>query len=64
MNRLPGHLTKSEVAERLGVKEKTIDRRRKVEPLLSNWVKAGKHLWLPEQALDRYLEYAMKRGRV
>jgi len=63
MNRLPGHLTKQEVAERLGVKEKTVDRRRKEEPLLAKWVKAGKRIWLPEQALEQYLEYAMKRGR-
>lgn len=64
MNRLPGHLTKAEVAERLGVDEKTVDRRRKEEPLLAHWIRAGKRVWLPIEMLEKYLQYAQKRGRV
>ncbi|MGV6815364.1 MAG: hypothetical protein ACWA5W_10225 [Phycisphaerales bacterium] len=64
MNRLEGYLTKEEVAARFGVDEKTVDRRRKTEPLLRDCVKAGKRIWFPEQMVERYLEYALKRGWV
>jgi len=62
MNRVPGHLTKQEVAARYGVDDKTIDRRRKTEPLLANCIKAGKRVWFPEEVVERYFQYAQKRG--
>lgn len=64
MNRLQGYLTKAEVAAKFGVDEKTIDRRRKTEPLLQDCVKAGKRIWFPEPMVERYLDYALKRGWV
>ncbi len=62
MNRLQGYLTKTEVAAMFGVDEKTVDRRRKTEPLLQGWVKAGKRVYCPVQVAERYFAYALKRG--
>jgi|GEM_PF-6450578 len=62
--RLPGHLTKEEVASRFGFDPKTLDRRRKEEPLLACAVKAGKFLWFPVEAVDAYWELGVKRGRL
>ncbi|HCT46292.1 MAG: hypothetical protein CMJ35_15255 [Phycisphaerae bacterium] len=64
MKRLPGYLTKTEVADLYGVDEKTVDRRRKTEPLLQGWVKAGKRVLCPKEVAERYLEYALKRGKI
>ena len=63
-NRLPGHLTKEEVASRYGFDEKTLDRRRKVEPLLACGVKAGKYIWFPIEAVNAYWEHGIQRGHL
>ena len=63
-NRLPGHLTKEEVSTRYGFDEKTLDRRRKEEPLLACGVKAGRNIWFPIEAVNAYFEYGIKRGRL
>lgn len=65
MHRPPGYITKEEAAQRLGVGVKTIDRRLKSEPLLSEAVlKAGRRLWIAEYCVARFFEYAKKRGCV
>lgn len=64
MKRLEGYMTKKETAERLGVDEKTVDRRRKIEPLLAKWVKSGKRVWIRKEDVEQYLAHALKRGYV
>ena len=59
-----GYLTKEEVASRFGFDPKTLDRRRKEEPLLAKTLIAGKRVWFHVDAVQAYWEYAMKRGRL
>lgn len=59
----PGYLSKEQAAERLGVGVKTLDRRLKTEPILAaDCIKAGRRLWIAEICVERFFEYARKRG--
>jgi len=60
--RPPGHISKKEAASRLGICEKTFDRRRKTEPMLSNVLLKGKELWFLEEVIQAYWDLGMKRG--
>lgn len=62
MSRLQGYLTKQEVAARFGVDDKTIDRRRKTDPLLKGWIKVGKRVWFPQEAVEQYFRHVQQRG--
>lgn len=57
-----GYLSKEEVASRFGFDTKTLDRRRKTEPLLAQTLIAGKRVWFPLEKIEAYWELGKKRG--
>lgn len=62
--RPPGHYNKKEAANRLGISEKTFDRRRKTEPMLSKVLRKGKETWYLEEVIEAYWDLGMKRGYI
>ena len=60
--RPPDHFNKDEAASRLGMCNKTFDRRRKTEPTLSRVLRIGKRTWYPIEVIEAYWDLGMKRG--
>jgi len=57
-----GYLTKSESAERLGVGEKTFDRRRAIGDLDAQVLRVGKQLWFLARDIEAHFKKCQKRG--
>lgn len=60
----PGYLSKIEAAQRIGFSTKTLDRRIKSEPLLSEVLRKGRQVFLPIAAVEAYFEMCQKRGHL
>ncbi len=59
-----GYCSKAEAARRLGISEKTLDRRRQAEPLLANVLCIGRRVLLPIRDVEAYFHLCQQRGYV
>lgn len=59
-----GFMTKYEAAERLGLSTKTLDRRRKSEPLLQQTLRKGNQVLFREAVIQRYFALCEQRGHL
>ncbi|GJM17941.1 MAG: hypothetical protein DHS20C14_01540 [Phycisphaeraceae bacterium] len=58
----PGYLTKTDAAQRLGMCLKTLERRMKTEPVLSQVLRKGRQVFFSERAVEAYYKLAQQRG--
>lgn len=59
-----GYLTKSEAADRLGISEKTLDRRIKAGEMCTKLLLAGRRVWVLARDVDSYFVICKQRGYV
>lgn len=60
----PGYLTKADAARRLGVCLKTLERRMKTEPVLSDVLRKGRQIFFRERDVEAYYKLAQQRGYI
>lgn len=59
-----GYLSKADAAAKLGVSEKTLDRRLKAGDLVAATLVAGRRLWLKAADVEAYFRLVQERGYV
>ena len=60
--RPPGYLSKAEAADRLGISEKTLDRRMRAEDFAARVLRVGKRVWVLASDVDAYFRRGQERG--
>ena len=62
--RPPGYVTKTEAADRLGVSERTVDRRQRKEEWLTRVLRVGRRVWLRAADVEAYFRLSVERGHL
>ena len=62
--RPPGYITRAEAAEKLGISEKTLERRMKTEKALARVLRVGRRIWLLKSDVKAHFDRSEERGYI